>query len=194
MSRRTSLWAAVVVLLAMAQVGVGQEDRKLRTLPASDRPRFEVTDRVWPAKVGEAAICLWHDDAMAAVSITIDDNWAPNHAWWLEVTAKYGVKVTWFVITGRVDAGNAFFGTWKDFAKLKAAGHDIQSHTVNHFGAVNGEQMSTEQEYKLSIEQLEKNLPGHKVRTLAYPGGRMPRTTRNWRRRCISRAAGWLAA
>src|SRR5688500_7708039 len=145
--------------------------RSLRNLPPTDKPRFEVKPPDWPAKVGDASICLWKGDRIAAASITIDDNTVPDHAWWLAAGEKYGFKFTWFVITGRVGSGNAFFGVWEDFEKLRKAGHEVQSHTVTHFNNTVGEQLGAEAEYKQSIEALEKNLPGLKVTTLAYPGG-----------------------
>lgn len=49
------------------------EHQRLILAESPDRPRFELRDRDWPGKVGEASVCLWKDDALAACSITIDD-------------------------------------------------------------------------------------------------------------------------
>lgn len=143
----------------------------LRNLPATEKPRFEITDPDWPAEPGEASICLWRDDKLAAVSFTIDDNTVPDHAWWLEQSQKYGFKFTWFVITARVHSGNPYFGEWADFEKLRAAGHDVQSHTVDHFNPTLNRNLGTDDNYRIAIDELEKGLPGAKIRTLAYPGG-----------------------
>lgn len=135
---------------------------------APEKPRFELTDRTWPAQPGEAAICLWAGDKLAALSITIDDNIAPDHDWWSEQGQKYGWHFTWFVITERVGAGNAFFGTWDGFARLRALGHDVQSHTRTH---LHDDAMSIADEYRLPVADIENNLKDTKVLTLAYPGG-----------------------
>ncbi len=124
--------------------------------------------RTWPAGHGEALISLWHDDALAALTITIDDNTAPDHDWWLSQAQTYGLKLTWFVITERVPS--SYGGTWPGYASMIAAGHDVQSHTVSHpHGAY-----TLDDEYKLSQQAIESNLPGVKAITLAYPGVSQP--------------------
>ncbi|HMR05011.1 MAG TPA: polysaccharide deacetylase family protein [Polyangiaceae bacterium] len=124
--------------------------------------------RTWPAAHGDALISLWHDDAIAALTITIDDNTAPDHTWWLQQAQAYGLKLTWFVITNHIPS--SFGGTWPGFASLVAAGHDVQSHTVSHLN----DGLTLDDEYKLSQQDIEKNLPNVKAVTLAYPGGNHP--------------------
>jgi peptidoglycan/xylan/chitin deacetylase (PgdA/CDA1 family) len=134
------------------------------------QPRFKVTDRVWPAKPGEADLCLWADDKLAAFCFGVDDNWQSDHAWWLDQQKKYGFPCTWFVIVGRVGTGG-FWGTWDDWKKLLAAGNDVQSHTVTHLDVTAPGYKGVEWDYAEAIKLLEQNLPGHKVSVLAYPGG-----------------------
>lgn len=126
-------------------------------------------DRDWPAHPGDASICLWKGDRLAAFSVTIDDNNAPDHPFWIEMGESFGFRFTWFVITERVGTGG-FWGTWAGFRDLHARGHDIQSHTVSHLHG----KYDIAAEYRLSKETIEKEIPGHRVRTLAYPGGRHP--------------------
>ena len=130
----------------------------------------EVGDRDWPAQAGTASICLWADDALAACSITIDDNTAPDHAWWQEMSRKYGLRLTWFIVTGSV--GKGWGGTWDGWRQLHAAGHDVQSHTVNHLNTKSPTWHGPEAEYADSIKAIEANMPGNKVLVLAYPGGK----------------------
>jgi len=166
----TSAALAAWTLLFSCAVAVGQEADSGNALHAlagkPEKPRFELTDRVWPAKPGEAAVCLWADDKLAAASITIDDNWAPDHPWWIAMGEKTGFRFTWFVITERV--GGGLWGTWDDFRKLKTLGHDVQSHTVSH---LRGE-LDIVAEYRDSKATLEKEIPDHRVIVLAYPGGK----------------------
>lgn len=124
--------------------------------------------RTWPASHGEALISLWSDDAIGTLSITIDDNTQPDHAWWQAQGKAYGLRFTWFVITDKV-VGN-YGGTWPGFAALVADGHDVQSHTVSHLSG----SYTIDEEYKLSQQAIEKNLPNVRALTLAYPGGTHP--------------------
>ncbi len=147
--------------------------KQLHNLPKAEKPRFKITDRVWPEKAGEADVCLWKDDKLCAVSYTIDDNNAPDHSWWIEQGKKYGFKFTWFIITGRVGTGG-FWGTWDDFNKLKSLGHDVQSHSVTHlYFITKGDKRvkNITDEYKLSQEDINSNMPDNKCVVLAYPGG-----------------------
>jgi hypothetical protein len=79
------------------------------------KPRFKVTDRVWPATVGEASICLWNDDKLAAFSITIDDNPANDVEWWLEKSKEMDIPLTWFLISSKVGkySGPDKWDLWK---------------------------------------------------------------------------------
>lgn len=122
--------------------------------------------RVWPTEHGDACISPWQDDKLAAISITIDDNTAPDHDWWIAQGNAHGFRFTWFVITERPDTGD-YWGTWDDFAALYAMGHDVQSHTVTHLDGT----LTIEEEYGDSQQAIEEHIPGIEVLTLAYPGG-----------------------
>ena len=178
-SRRLGVY--VVLCAGCACAAPAGEGVGLRSLPPCDSPRFEVTGRVWPERVGTPHVCLWKDDALAAVSITIDDNTAPDHAWWLEQGRRYGVKVTWFVITSLVnDERPGYHGSWEAFRKLHRAGHDIQSHTLTHISPNRGFDPDDPAkdlafEYRESRGIIEKHVPGQKVLTLAFPGGKYQR-------------------
>jgi len=147
---------------------VNPNSKQLRCLAEKPSgPRFKLpADRVWPAKPGEADVCLWDGDRFAAMSITIDDNWAPDHPFWSDAGKKTGLRFTWFVVTDTIKP-NSFGGTWDDWKKLRDLGHDVQSHTVTHLSG----RLEVEPEYRDSITAIEKNLPGAKVLALAYPGG-----------------------
>jgi len=161
--------------LAAKEARAAAKEPKLNCLTKSPKkPRFAVTDKVWPAEPGQAHLCLWRNDQLAAFSFTIDDNCAPDHPWWLERSKAIGFKITWFVITGRANTGG-YWGTWDQWKRLRAAGHDIQSHTVTHLHPEKPGWQSVNWEYADSIRQIQENMPGHKVLTLAYPGGKLSR-------------------
>jgi len=166
---RYIFFPAFVALLQSITAGAAEHQR-LILAESPERPRFELRDRDWPGKVGEASICLWKDDALAACSITIDDNTAPDHAWWQEMSKKYDLRITWFIVTSSV--GRGWGGTWDGWQRLHAQGHDVQSHTVNHLRTTSPTWKGVENEYSESIRQIEAAMPGNKVLVLAYPGGK----------------------
>ena len=159
-----------------APPAVEQPARKqLRTLPPAPKEgRFEMSyDRVWPEKPGRAHVCLWADDKYAAVSITIDDNCQPDHAWWIEQGDKYDFRFTWFVVTGGIGKPTrSFLGGWDDFRKLRELGHDVQSHTLSHHKD-DAERPDEEvrAEYRDSQKDIEENVPGTRAVSMAYPWG-----------------------
>lgn len=153
---------------------VPPSDTQLMTLGGSTESRPKRTEITWPAEPGQAEICLWRDDKYAACSITIDDNNKPDHAWWLAITAKHNIKVTFFLVTGGIDGANkGYNGTWDDWRAMHAAGHDIQSHTISHSktGDTDPEE-KTIKEYAASKAIIEEKLPGHRCVSLAYPWGK----------------------
>lgn len=161
-----------VLIAACAVVATAQEQLPNLT---NENPsaRFTVTDRVWAANPGDASISLWGDDKLAAMSFTIDDNCYGNVDWWMQTAAQYGFKVTWFLITDRITTGEnaGFNGTWTQWQAVAAAGHDIESHTAWHLHTELPEWTGIDDEYRISQEQIETNIPGYKCDFLAYPGG-----------------------
>lgn len=171
-----SLAVMLVVGVALA-AGAGEQ---VKILPPCEKgkARFVVpTDLVWPAKPGEADVCLWKDDKFAATCVTIDDNCKPDHDWWLKLTDELGFKVTWFVITDNVvnKKNPGFNGTWSDWQRLADAGHSIQSHTTNHKSQKKGEPPLTDEElramYRDSLAAINANVTNNFACTIAYPCG-----------------------
>lgn len=141
----------------------------LATVPNTHRNKI-TREKQWPQAIGEMTVCTWKDDKIAAVSITIDDNTKPDHAWWIEQGQKYDMRFTWFAVTNGISGKNAGFnGTWEDFQKLVDAGHDVQSHAATHRSK--SANWPADKDYSVSIEQLSQHLKGTKPLTLAYPGG-----------------------
>jgi len=159
---------AILVLFSSAAYAEG-----LFNLPYNKgEVRTEITDRAWPAAYGEAAVCIWKDDALATVSLTIDDNWASDHPWWREMGEKYGFKVTWFMVTGGISDKPSFNGTWDEWRKNFEVGHDLQSHTVTH--RCPNAKLSPEDDYAGAIAHIQENIIGTRVLTMAYPGSGLP--------------------
>jgi len=112
---------------------------KLRNLAdAPTTPRFPLTDKVWPEKAGDASICLWEDDKLAAMSLGVDDNNAGDLPYWKELSKKYGgLNITWNLITfnidGVVDKGRiSAAGTWDMWKEMLNEGYHLASHSMTH--------------------------------------------------------------
>ncbi len=152
-------------------LGAGEQ---LLNLPL-DRPTFPVpADIVWPEAVGEPHICLWYGDKFAAVSITIDDNWKPDQAWWIEMAETYEFTPTWFIIVGGVEnqSNPSFSGVWSDYVALHAAGGSIQSHTMTHNCSDDTRpDADVRWEYGQSQALIDANVTDGRCLAIAYPCG-----------------------
>ncbi len=162
-----------IFLLVVVSLPAHAAKEQLKNLDEEKpKPRFVITDKVWPAQPGEAAICLWKDDQLAALSVTVDDNPGPDLEWWIEKAEKHNIPVTWFLITERISGSNAFNRKWEDWASVLPKGHGLESHTVMHLHVEKPEWQGIEWEYAESIKQIEEHIPDHKVHFLAVPGGK----------------------
>ena len=147
----------------------------LTNLGYATGPRFTLTDKTWPASPGDADVCLWKDDAHAAVSITIDVTGGLLD-WWQSIGDTYDIGVTWFVITDQMDNDPYDrYPDWTELAAIHANGHDIQSHSVTHLNTTLGFDPDDplhdhNVEYRDSKAAIETNL-GIPCLTIAYPGG-----------------------
>ena len=160
------------LLLATGSLIAGDQLFNLAEVPM--KSRTVITQDYWPSKPGEAAVCMWQNDKLAAMSITIDDNEAPNVDWWLETADKYQVPLTWFIITDDVGGPDKFVrGTWDLWARVLAKGHAIESHTMTHLReSLHPETWKgIDWEYGESQKQITAGIPGHQAHFLAYPGG-----------------------
>ena len=134
--------------------------------------------RNWPAAVGEGSISRWHDDKVAAFSLTIDDNNVQDLPFWLSMGNAYDMNWTWFLITGNIGttaSGPYNGGTWADWQGAIDQGHAIGSHSISHYAAgdtlTNGQ---LEVEYGGSQADLNAHLTANDALVLAYPYGNQP--------------------
>jgi Polysaccharide deacetylase len=163
----TALICGLVSFIQAADTGNQQMN-----LDPTKQARIKVTDRAWPAKYGEADICLWKNDKLVAFSVTIDDNNVPDHEYWLALGDKYGWKWTWFVIVNRIKDRPNHYGTWADFQKIADKGHDIQSHAFSHRDKKLN--IPIDKDYADAATEINKNIKNNRCLTMAYPGGALP--------------------
>ena len=131
------------------------------------------TNPTQAATFGDGNVEIWKDGNTAAATLTIDDNFLIDQAWWSATASTYNIPLTWFVITGNVGTGNiGVNGTWQAFQDRYAEGHDIQSHTVDHFPNFPASgPLPLETNYSQPITDIETNIQDSDVLTLAYPFG-----------------------
>ncbi|RMD74173.1 MAG: hypothetical protein D6820_17260 [Lentisphaerae bacterium] len=151
----------------------GSEDatRSLLNLGQLKKPHIPIA-RQWPADPNSAVVCLWPGGKTAAFSVTIDDNWRPDHAKWLALSKKYGWYWTWFVITGKVGTNVNFNGDWAHWQAMIDAGQDVQSHSFSHRSRKLN--LPAREDYEKGLALLRNNLKNQRFCTLAYPGGGLP--------------------
>ena len=170
---------AIAIIASAFVAGAGEQLMNLQPVGKGPKGEKRITvspDLTWPANPGDAEVCLWKDDKMAALSITIDDNCKPDHEWWMKLSDELGFKLTWFVITDKVNGKNSGFdGTWADWQKLADAGHSIQSHTTNHAAAKTKGRELTEDElnamYGDSLATIAAHVKNNRACCIAYPRG-----------------------
>ncbi len=152
---------------------------RLRNLSDTPKtPRFPLTGKVWPAKPGEASVCLWEDDKLAAMSLGVDDNSAGDLPYWRELSKKYGgLAITWNLITcninGAIDKGRGpSAGSWAAWKQLRDEGYHLVSHSVTHLhDPVPADGWpGPDWEAAESIRTLDSHLPGQKTKLFVYPG------------------------
>ena len=68
----------------------------------------------------------------ALVSVTMDDSWLSQYTEALPIMTRYNIKGTFFTVTRYVSDQYEGFMTLEQLRWLKAAGHEIGSHTVTH--------------------------------------------------------------
>jgi hypothetical protein len=141
-------------------------------------PRFPLTGKVWPAAPGEASVCLWEDDKLAAMSLGIDDNCAPDIPYWKELSKKYnGLNITWNIITGNIEGAidkvrGPMSGTWETWRKLTAEGYRVTSHSLTHLQnpVLADGWPGPDWETSESRRQISANIPGVETNVFVYPG------------------------
>lgn len=113
-----------------------------------------------------------------SVVITIDDGYESVYRHAFPLLRRYGFPATVFVYTDFVGAGDAL--SWAQLQEMSRSGLvDVQSHSKSHRNLIERRAGESDERYRVAIEQelrtprelLEKRLPNHRVRHVAYPFG-----------------------
>lgn len=121
-----------------------------------------------------------------AVIITFDDGGLDNYRVACPVLLKYGLKATFFVITGEVGAQSQM--DWDDLKTMADNGMSVESHTVSHPDLTSVTEADLDQELTRSRTTIAENT-GTTPESLSYPSGRFDE-----RITAAAREAGYLMA
>jgi peptidoglycan/xylan/chitin deacetylase (PgdA/CDA1 family) len=124
------------------------------------------------------------------VAITFDDGYADNHQHALPLLHARGMPASFFVAVGFLERDEEVMAhlsevwatpadllrplSWGQVDELRAAGMSIGSHTWSHRNLAQLPAPVVEADLRLSREALEARL-GERVRTVAYPWGKLGR-------------------
>jgi peptidoglycan/xylan/chitin deacetylase (PgdA/CDA1 family) len=105
------------------------------------------------------------------IVLTFDDGYIDNYTHAFPILQKYGMIGTFFVLTGRADAGDPAYLSWDMIQEMSNAGMDIQLHLRDHLDVRN-------RPYDWLVFQIiggRQSIEGHTgkpVIFMAYPSGR----------------------
>lgn len=174
-----------VPILMYHYVSTPPEDADKYRIDLSVEPALLRQQLTYLAENGFTAIDLY--DLSLAISnkralpdkpiiLTFDDGYIDNYENAYPLLEEFGFQGTFFVITDFVDQNHPAYMSWDMLRELHAAGHRIESHTLNHPDL---SQMSREGMYGqiAGAQQAIAEQIGHTPRYLCYPGGRYDETT-----------------
>ena len=153
--------STIIFVLIYTSFLFGQEHYKIRGKNNSDSDNL-----VWPAK--------WFNDKKSAFSFSFDDGIKSQYENAVPILNQYNFKGTFYVIPNYLD-GSWRYGTWPMFISMALEGHEIGSHSMNHYHMQDLEVGDTTQPgtilYELyqSKKLIEQKIDTPKCITFAYP-------------------------
>ncbi|MBM3328975.1 MAG: polysaccharide deacetylase family protein [Calditrichaeota bacterium] len=130
-----------------------------------------------------------HEDVGSCLAINFDDGYADNVEIALPILVEFGVKATFFIAAGCIQAEKCVPGGDHHFyddlpmmsiaqlRELQQAGMEIGSHTFSHRYMRNDSPEIVEWELRASKQWLEDKL-GTAVTSFAFPNGEVPHKSR----------------
>ncbi len=126
---------------------------------------------------GSVTVNQWADNKKSAFTFDFDGGKASQYNYARPILDKYGIKATFFVITGELtdSVQNWNYGYWWQFDSLAHEGNEIGSHSVTEpdliwwgTGSVSNSWTINYELYQ-SKHTIEEKIPGYKCISLAYP-------------------------
>lgn len=123
-------------------------------------------------------VTKWADDRKSAFTFSFDDGYLSHYQNAKPILDQFGFKATFNIMPPFLTdtlPGIWRYGTWQMFTQLANEGHEIASHTLNHYYLTSLPVGDTLSEgtilYELyqSKKIIEEKIPDKKCLTLAYP-------------------------
>lgn len=111
-----------------------------------------------------------------ACVMTFDDGRRDNFEVAAPVLREYGIRASFYIITGRPGKAGAFMN-WNQIDALYREGHEIGSHTVTHIGAIMSGNDFDRIIYEVWQSRQTLEARGYPIDTFAYPQGAWSPTT-----------------
>jgi peptidoglycan/xylan/chitin deacetylase (PgdA/CDA1 family) len=105
------------------------------------------------------------------VILTFDDGHLDHYTNAFPVLKQFGMTGTFFLVTGRIDAGDPAYMTWEQASEMRNAGMSMEPHTKNHPDLSNREEDYLVYEIVGSMESIQSHV-GNNPAIFSYPGGR----------------------
>jgi peptidoglycan/xylan/chitin deacetylase (PgdA/CDA1 family) len=105
------------------------------------------------------------------VVLTFDDGYIDHYVTVLPILQEMGFVGTFFIITGRADAGDPSYMNWSQIKMMSDAGMSMEAHTKTHRDLRIRDHDFLVYEILGSFESLAAHI-GHESRMFAYPSGR----------------------
>ncbi|HCY74905.1 MAG TPA: hypothetical protein DHV28_03215 [Ignavibacteriales bacterium] len=139
---------------------------------------FTLTQFTFAQNYGTLRFTNYADDRKSAFSLTFDDGLLSQIENVNPILNQYGFKGTFYVLPPYLTEtlpGIWRYGTWPGFQMMAAEGHEIGSHTMNHYdltsllwGDVNDDSTLLYELYQSKIF-IEQKIPNKKCISLNYP-------------------------
>lgn len=174
------------LLSAFSQLNTKSGIGGLMNLNPTTTSRIANTNKQWGTNFGDASICLWKDDKVAAFTITIDDNIETEVEYWKQTLDTYKLTATWFLITeaqtwadfDNMTATNANVKDWTKYTSAVSMGHCLGGHDDRNWYNTpstppNPDSLRYVTRLNATRQKIETQLAAqnHRALTYAYPYG-----------------------
>ncbi len=139
---------------------------------------FTLAQFTFAQNYGTLRFTNYADDRKSAFSLTFDDGLLSQIENVNPILNQYGFKGTFYVLPPYLTEtlpGIWRYGTWPGFQMMAAEGHEIGSHTMNHYdltllpwGSINDDSTLLYELYQSKIF-IEQKIPNKKCISLNYP-------------------------
>jgi peptidoglycan/xylan/chitin deacetylase (PgdA/CDA1 family) len=101
--------------------------------------------------------------AQRVAVLTFDDNWKGQYLYVKPILEKYAFKATFFIVCNWIGSQESSV-TWENIKSLQKAGHDIESHSMNHVDLTK----LSKRELEYEVGQSKQCLRDHNINSTIF--------------------------